>query len=81
MAALSGPEIKPPALPGSLKRIKQDVEELGGIAPVFVDTSAVFFEGDDDSNIQQGIHARWFRGLMDLPGDPCVLVAPGQERS
>jgi hypothetical protein len=41
-----------------------------------VDTSAAFFEGDNENdNKQQGEHARRFRSLTTMPGGPCVLVA------
>jgi hypothetical protein len=57
------------------KRIKEEIEALGGAAFVIVDTSAAFFEGDDENgNVQQGEHARRLRGLVELPGGPCLLV-------
>jgi hypothetical protein len=43
---------------------------------VIVDTSAAYFEGDaENDNVQMGAHARRMRGLVDLPGQLCVLVA------
>ena len=42
---------------------------------VIVDTSAAYFEGDDENhNVQAGAHARQLRSLVNLPGGPCVLV-------
>jgi hypothetical protein len=52
--------------------IRQEMERLGDFALIVVDTSAAFFEGEDEnSNAQQGAHARRVR---DARG-PCVLVA------
>ncbi len=51
--------------------------EARGLTPsmVVVDTSAAYFEGDDDNgNVQMGDHARMLRALTLLPGGPCVLV-------
>jgi hypothetical protein len=43
---------------------------------VIVDTSAAFFEGDDEnSNAQQGAHARRLRNLVTLSGGPTVIIA------
>jgi len=40
-----------------------------------VDTSAAYFEGDaENDNVQLGKHARLMRGLVELPGEPTVLV-------
>src|SRR5262249_19387606 len=52
-----------------------EIEAVGGIALAVTDTSAAYFEGDDENNnVQAGAHARMFRSLVDLPGGPCVLV-------
>lgn len=57
-------------------RIRAEVEAIGPFALVIVDTSAAFFEGNDEnSNTQAGAHARELRRLVSLPGGPCVLVA------
>jgi hypothetical protein len=68
-------------IPGTFKiselieRIGREVEALGGVQLINVDTSAAFFEGDDDNhNVQQGEHARRLRSLIDLQGGPCVTV-------
>jgi AAA domain len=43
---------------------------------VNVDTSAAYFEGDNENdNRQQGEHARRLRGLTTMPGGPCLIVA------
>lgn len=56
-------------------RIADEVAALGPVALVIVDTSAAYFEGDDEnSNAQAGAHARRLRGLVDLPGRPTVIV-------
>ena len=40
-----------------------------------VDTSAAYYEGDDENaNVQMGAHARLLRRLVNLPGQPCVIV-------
>lgn len=69
-------------IPGTFKisdmkaRIHAEVEALGGVALVIVDTSAAYFEGEDENdNKQAGDHARLLRSLTTLPGGPCVLVA------
>jgi AAA domain len=68
-------------IPGTFKisemqdRISCEVETFGGVALVVVDTSAAFFEGEDEnSNVQLGTHARNLRGLVNLPGGPCVIA-------
>lgn len=68
-------------IPGTFKisdmaaRIAQEVERSGELALVIVDTSAAYFEGDDEnSNAQAGAHARRLRGLIYLPGRPTVVV-------
>jgi 5S rRNA maturation endonuclease (ribonuclease M5) len=56
-------------------RIWQEVECIGGVSLVVVDTSAAFFEGDEENgNVQAGTHARMMRSLVSLPGGPCVLI-------
>jgi AAA domain len=58
------------------KRIQAEAERVGDFALVIIDTSAAYFEGDDENNAKQaGAHARLLRGLTELPGGPCVLVA------
>jgi hypothetical protein len=68
-------------IPGTFKisamaeRITKVVEARGPVALVVVDTSAAYFEGDDEnSNAQAGIHARRLRSLVNLPGKPTVIV-------
>lgn len=56
-------------------RIAQEVQQSGELALVVVDTSAAFFEGEDEnSNAQVALHARRLRSLVDLAGRPTVLV-------
>jgi hypothetical protein len=69
-------------LPGVFKlseiegRIRAEIEKIGPIALVVVDTSAAYFEGDaENDNVQMGTHARRMRTLVTLPGEPCVLLA------
>lgn len=47
-----------------------------GVRAVFVDTSASYFNGDDDKdNMQMYQHASDLRSLTRLPGEPLVMVA------
>jgi hypothetical protein len=69
-------------IPGTFKiselreRIQAEAEQVGDFALVIIDTSAAYFEGDDENNAKQaGVHARLLRGLTELPGGPCVIVA------
>jgi AAA domain/RepB DNA-primase from phage plasmid len=58
------------------ERIKRDVEKIGGVDMIVVDTSAAYFHGDDEnSNTQLGTHARNLRALTTLPGKPVVYAA------
>ena len=55
--------------------IAEKVEALGGVVLVVIDTSAAYFEGDDENNnIQAGKYARMQRKLVELPGGPTVLA-------
>ena len=59
-----------------MDRIRSEITDIGDIALIIVDTSAAYFEGDNENdNKQQGEHARRFRHLTTMPGGPCVLVA------
>jgi RecA-family ATPase len=69
-------------IPGTFKisammeRIELEAQRFGPFQMVIVDTSAAFFEGNDEnSNTDQGAHARRLRGLVKLNGGPCVIVA------
>lgn len=58
------------------ERIRTDVEAIGGADMVVVDTSAAYFNGDDEnSNVELGRHARNLRALTTLPGKPVVFAA------
>jgi DNA polymerase I-like protein with 3'-5' exonuclease and polymerase domains len=53
----------------------QQIEALGELDFVIIDTSAAYFLGDDEnSNAELGEHARKLRRLIKLPRGPCVLV-------
>ncbi len=59
----------------SYARIQAKAAQLGGLAFVLVDTSATYFQGDDEnSNRELGDHARMLRQLTRLPGNPCVVA-------
>jgi AAA domain len=52
-----------------------EMEKLGGIDLIVVDTSAAYFLGSDElSNPQMGQYARMLRRLTTLPGGPCLLT-------
>lgn len=68
-------------IPGRFKisemaaRIAEQVKKRGPVVLVIVDTSAAYFEGDDEnSNAQQAAHGARLRALTELPGNPCVIV-------
>jgi hypothetical protein len=45
-----------------------EIEAIGGISLVLIDTSSAYFEGlDENDNRQAGDHARMLRSLTDLP--------------
>ncbi len=57
------------------ERVREEIEALGGVVLVVIDTSAAYFPGDaENDNTQMGAHARRFRKLTKLSGGPCVLV-------
>lgn len=58
-----------------IARIRQEVDDLGGVSLIVVDTSAAYYEGDEENgNVQAGAHARMFRQLLKFPGEPCTLI-------
>jgi hypothetical protein len=57
------------------EKISDEVEKLGGVSLIIIDTSAAYYEGDDEnSNVQMGEYARMQRNLVSLPGGPTVLA-------
>ena len=63
------------SVPAMRACIAEQVETLGGVSLVIIDTSAAYFEGDDEnSNTQLGQYARMQRSLVNLPGGPTVLA-------
>jgi hypothetical protein len=67
-------------IPGRFKisalidRIRAEVAALGGVSLLIIDTSAAYFEGDDEnSNVQLGRHASQMRELR-LPGGPTTII-------
>jgi len=61
---------------GLRDRIMKASKANGPFALIIVDTSAAFFEGDDENvNTQMMAHAKRLRGLIDLiAGNPTVIV-------
>ena len=70
-------------IPGTFKisqmreRIVGEIKALAcEFTLVVIDTSAAYFEGDDENSSKQASeHARRLRSLTELPGGPCVIVA------
>ncbi len=59
----------------ALPQLRAQAERVGGYSLVSVDTSAAYFEGDDEnSNKELGDHARVLRSLTRLKGNPCVIA-------
>jgi hypothetical protein len=57
------------------KQINEESALHGPFVLVIVDTSAAYFEGDDENNnVQMGKHARMLRGLAKLPDGPSIIV-------
>jgi hypothetical protein len=57
------------------KKIDADAAKHGPFSLIIVDTSAAYFEGDDENNnVQAGEHARMLRSLNKLPGGPTVIA-------
>ena len=62
-------------LSGKMERLRHEVDALSGVDFIIIDSSAAFFEGDDEnSNAQAGVHACRLRELTKFKGEPCVLV-------
>ena len=56
-------------------RIAEEVERLGGASLIIIDTTAAYFDGDDENNnVQAGQYARMQRSLVELPGGPAVMA-------
>jgi hypothetical protein len=57
------------------KKIDDEATKHGPFSLIIVDTSAAYFEGDDENNnTQAGGHARMLRSLVNLPGGPTIIV-------
>ena len=57
-----------------IERIRDEIRTLGGAALLIVDTSAAYFEGDNENdNVQLGQHASRLRELR-IPGGPCTII-------
>lgn len=57
------------------EQITREVEALGGVAMIVIDTSAAYFLGDDEnSNVAMGAYARRLRKFTTLKGGPTVLI-------
>jgi hypothetical protein len=57
------------------QRIRMEVAELGGVAAIFIDTSAAYFSGDDEnSNPAMGAYARFLRSFTTCDGGPTVIT-------
>jgi AAA domain len=57
-----------------IQKIRGEAAELGDMSLLIIDTSAAYFEGEDEnSNVQLGAHASRMRGL-GLPGGPTTII-------
>ena len=58
-----------------LALIKRELEAIGDLSLVIVDTSPALFPGDDENcNVQSRDHAQRLRRITELPGKPCCLA-------
>jgi hypothetical protein len=63
------------SIPNFTAKLNAMAERVGGFGLVIVDTSAAYFDGDEEnSNTQLGDHARALRALTTMKGNPCVVV-------
>jgi len=59
-----------------LERVRTEITRIGSVSLIVIDTSAAFFEGDEENNnVQLGNHARRMRVFTKMPGEPCVITA------
>ena len=57
------------------QHVRAEVQKLGGVTLLIIDTSAAYFEGDSENdNVQAGNHARLMRAFTDLEGGPTVIA-------
>src|SRR5262249_43780914 len=57
-----------------IQKICDEAAKLGNISLLIIDTSAAYFEGDDEnSNVQLGAHASRLREL-GIPGGPTTII-------
>lgn len=58
-----------------MEKINNEVQVLGGVSLIILDTSAAYFEGEDENdNVLALQHARMIRSLTAFPGGPAVLL-------
>ena len=56
--------------------IAQAMGKLGGASLVIIDTSATYFEGNEENDNPELLkHAKMFRQLTEMPGGPTVIAA------
>jgi hypothetical protein len=57
-----------------IEKIRDEVAKLGGVSLLIIDTSAAYFEGDNENdNVQLGAHASRLRELR-IPGGPTTII-------
>jgi hypothetical protein len=57
------------------EQIDAEAEQHGPFSLLIVDTSASYYNGDDENdNVQLGSHARMLRTFINLPGGPTIIV-------
>jgi hypothetical protein len=59
-----------------MKRIVAESEAVGGFVLIVVDSSAIYFEGDDENDSPQATeHSEMMRRLIkSIPGRPCLIM-------
>lgn len=58
------------------KKIEEKAIEVGGLSAIIIDTTAAYFDGDDEnSNVEMGRFARMLRDMTKIEGRPTIIAA------
>jgi AAA domain len=58
------------------ERIRTEIKRVGDVTLLMIDTSASYFEGDNENDNKQALdHAQRSRAFAQMPGGPCVITA------
>jgi DNA-binding MarR family transcriptional regulator len=56
-------------------QIEAEVEAIGPVSLIIIDTNTAYFKGDDENdNVQAATHARMLRSFVELDGGPTIIV-------